>query len=155
MFWRPSSSIFWYSFSSFWLLQKGSIGLCGWSSLCHHPPMRLWQSERSSSWTLASRSKHSSTPPGSTDIKHQCHKLDCCCRLQSTCLHRLLTFVSVFKSITACGWEQLSSAWTQSQSLWSPKSNDLTWINFFFKYFFLKLALKYFCAAMIQHCSII
>lgn len=105
--WLPSLSTFWYSFSSCWLLQRGSIVLCGWSSPCHRPPMLLWQSERSSSWTLASRSKHSSTPPGSTEIKHQCHKLDCCCRLQSTVYTGYLllwVFLSLLLRVDESNW---------------------------------------------------
>lgn len=47
--------------------QRGSIGLCGWSSPCLPRRMLPWRSERSSSWTPVSRNRRSSIPPGSTD----------------------------------------------------------------------------------------
>lgn len=47
-------------------LQRGSTGLCAWSSPCPRPPMLPWQSERYSSWTQALRSRLSSIPPGLT-----------------------------------------------------------------------------------------
>lgn len=49
--------------------QKGSTGLCGWSSPCLLRPMLPWRYERSSSWTRASKSRRSSTPPGSTEAE--------------------------------------------------------------------------------------
>lgn len=88
-------------FSLFFLLQRGSIGPCGWSSPYLPQPMLLWQSERSSSWTPALRNKHSSTPRGSTETQTPfSHNMDCCCRLQSTCTLWLLTVV--FLSVSLC-----------------------------------------------------
>lgn len=80
------------------LQQRGSIGLCGWSSPCLRQPTLPWRSEKSSSWTRASRNRRSSTPPGSTESGDTFwYKLDCHCRLQSTCGYLLLVFLSVLR----------------------------------------------------------
>lgn len=56
-------------FLSFFVLQRGNIWLCGWSSPYLLLLMLPWQSEKSSSWTLASRNRRSSTACGSTDTE--------------------------------------------------------------------------------------
>lgn len=96
-----STATFELTLTLFFSSQRGSIGLCGWSSPYLPPPTLQWLLEKSSSWTRASRNRHSSTPSGSTETETRRHRLDCCCcRLQSTCWPWLLTVVSVFKCIT-------------------------------------------------------
>lgn len=141
------------------LRQRESIAPCEWSSPYLPRHMLLWQSERSSSWTPALRSKHSSTPRGSTETQTpSCHNLDCCGRLRSTCTLWLLTVLRVFKCITVPEREWLGSLWSQRQFLWSTKSNDLSLLKMFLFYvsvlfFFFFFAVKFFCAAVSQHYS--
>lgn len=118
------------------LRQRGSIGLCGWSSPCLPQPTLPWQSERFSSWTLASRNRRSSTPPGSTETKtHSGTNWTAAagCKAPVYCGYLLLwVFLSVL-----CVWMRAIgfSGNPKFKFLWSTKSNGLSLFNFSLLFF--------------------